>query len=100
MSFLLQKHRDAARHESCVRCGKPGYTVLAHYTGVRQLSYGKAIGDKGHDAIAADLCNGPGSCHEYFDQYKSENDLRRSEEFLHLCALTIIRRFERGVMRI
>lgn len=99
MRKRIQKLRDAAEHESCIRCGMPGKTVLAHYTGPRQYAYGKGTGTKGHDVIGADLCNGPGSCHEYFDKYVSLNDVTRSEEFLHLCALTIIRRIDRGVLR-
>ena len=77
--------RKAANGESCIRCGRIGATVLAHYCGLRQHDYGKGTGLKGHDAIGADLCNGPGSCHEYFDTYESDNDVERSEEFLPLC---------------
>lgn len=99
MTAYLPKLRKAARDEPCVRCGRIGSTVLAHYCGLRQHDYGKGTGLKGHDAIGADLCNGPGSCHEYFDTYESDNDVERSEEFLHLVALTIIRRFERGTIR-
>jgi hypothetical protein len=61
--------------------------------------YGKGTGIKGHDAIGADLCD---CCHKYFDQYESyatKHSVERSEEFLHLCAMTVIRRIERGVLK-
>lgn len=91
----IQKLRNAAEGCSCVRCGAAG-AMLAHYTGPRQLAYGKGTGIKGHDAIGAHLCNG---CHTYFDQYQSENSWERSEEFLHWVAMTVIRLFKSGVVK-
>lgn len=95
----MSKWTAAANGETCVRCGAPGRTALAHYTGLRQHNYGKGKGIKGCDLIGAHLCNGPGSCHEYFDGYLTENNWERSEEFLHCCALTIIRLAKKGVIK-
>lgn len=83
--------RQLARDESCVRCGtQDGSVVLAHYTGMRRLSYGGGFGIKVHDAIGAHLCR---ACHEYMDRVSRSKSraVEHSEEFLHLCALTWMR---------
>lgn len=96
----MSKLTDAANGQSCVRCGKEdGTTVSCHYSGPWQHKFGKGRAIKGNDAAAADLCNGPGSCHEYFDEYKSGNTVERSDEFLMCCMLTVIRRIQQGVLR-
>ncbi len=91
----MSKLRRVDPDEPCVRCGNVGSTVLAHYSGLRQHSYGKGRGIKGSDLAAALLC---GACHDFFDSYKTPNDWERSEEFLHLCMLTVIRRHAMGVI--
>lgn len=91
----IQRLRDAAHGTTCVRCGGSD-AMLCHYTGKRQLAYGKGTGTKGHDAIGAHLC---AVCHTYFDQYQSDNDYERSEEFLHWVAMTIIRLFNSGKVK-
>jgi len=95
----MSKWTEAANGESCVKCGSVGATVLAHYSGPRQHDYGKGRSIKGADLIGAHLCNGPGSCHEYFDTYESDNDWERSEEFLHCVAMTIIRLVRKGLIK-
>ena len=99
MCSSVTKLRAAARDQSCVRCGKQdGTVVLAHYFGPRRHEYGGGMGIKGHDLLAAHLCQ---RCHLEMDTL-SKNKARRwehSEEFLHLCALTIIRLWEQGVIR-
>jgi uncharacterized Fe-S cluster-containing radical SAM superfamily protein len=95
----VTKLRDAARDQPCVRCGRnDGTTVLAHYFGPRRHQYGGGMSHKGHDAIGAHLC---AACHSYMDTWGRSRDTRweHSEEFLHLCALTIIRNFEQGVIK-
>lgn len=91
---------EAARDQSCIRCNKSGTTVSAHYSGPWQHRLGKGRGIKGNDIGAADLCE---SCHKWFDEYacvtapigSGEREMQRimrSEEFLALCLLTVIRR--------
>lgn len=96
MSYHHLKLRDAAENQACVRCGaKDGTVVLAHYVGPRRHAYGGGMSVKGCDAIGAHLCH---ECHQYMDR-ESRNKAKRwelSEEFLHYCALTIIRLFEQG----
>lgn len=92
----MSKLRKAAEGQSCVRCGSTGTTILAHYSGLRQHDYGKGKAIKGADVAAAHLCH---QCHEYFDQYAEGNTWERSEEFLHLCMMTIIRLFKLGVIK-
>lgn len=83
--------RELARDQSCVRCGAhDGTVVLAHYTGARRCSYGGGFGIKVDDVAGAHLC---AACHRYMDtesRDKAEKWLH-SEEFLHLCMLTILR---------
>lgn len=96
--------RKEANGQSCIRCGRTGTTVSAHYSGPWQHRLGKGRGIKGNDIGAADLC---GQCHAWFDEYRcvtapvgsNEHEMQRmmrSEEFLALCLLTIIRRAETG----
>ena len=98
--YRNKKLLAASNGRPCVRCHKnDGTTVRAHYTGVRQHQYGKGLGQKGHDFISADLC---GSCHAHFDQYQGANTSTKidlSEEFLHLCMLSLARDFEEGIIK-
>ena len=85
--------RNSAKDEACVRCSvKNGTTVLAHYFGPRRGAYGGGIGHKGSDAVAAFLCL---DCHTHMDTESRDKERQwiLSEEFLHYCALTWIRRF-------
>lgn len=85
--------RALARDEACIRCGRiDGTVVLAHYTGPRQHSFGKGTGTKGHDAVGAYLCR---TCHDWFDSYRGRNTVERSEEFLFLCCMTMVRVWEK-----
>lgn len=95
-----KKYTKAAKGQTCMRCGSTFRVCLAHYTGQRQFIYGKGKGIKCHDLAGADLCE---PCHQYFDQYKWKDELtedQASEEFLHLCILTIVRRFQDGVLKV
>lgn len=57
--------RKSARGQECMNCGRLTDTViLAHYSGLRQHSFGKGRGIKGDDYMAAGQClechsNGP-----------------------------------------
>ena len=96
---VSQKLRQAARGQACVRCGvEDGTTVLAHYRGPRRHSYGGGLGHKGHDLIGAHLCH---ACHVQMDTTLIDRETRweRSEEFLHLVALTLINLWEREVLK-
>jgi hypothetical protein len=84
--------RDAARDQSCVRCGAHDGTVVgAHYTGARGL------GRKVHDLCIAHLCS---ACHAFMDrEHRSKvNKWEHSEEFLYLILLTQLRLWEQGVI--
>lgn len=98
--YRNKKALSAANGRSCVCCGAmDGTVVRAHYTGLRQHQYGKGKGIKGHDHIAADLCQ---KCHSHFDEYKIgaktyEQKIESSEQFLHYCVLTIARDLHEGI---
>ena len=95
----MSKLREAARDQSCVRCGKEdGTVVLAHYTGARRLELGGGFGCKVHDLAGAHLC---ADCHRVMDTTSRSKDNRweHSEEFLLLCVKTAIRLHDRGVLR-
>lgn len=97
MTFESKKLRNAAKGQSCVRCGSREGVVGCHYTGARRLAYGGGFGIKVHDFLIAHLC---AQCHREIDQL-SRNKAHRydhSEEFLHLIALTLIRLFDEGLI--
>jgi hypothetical protein len=94
----MSKLRQAARDQSCVRCGKQdGTVVCCHYTGVRRGSYGGGLGIKVHDLIGAHLC---GECHRFMDTTgrKKDDKWLHSEEFQHLVLLTILRLHDQGII--
>jgi hypothetical protein len=95
----MSKWREAARDQSCVRCGAAdGTIVLAHYFGPRRHAYGGGMSRKGHDLIGAHLCS---KCHLHMDTLSRDRERRweHSEEFLHYCALTIIRLHQQEVLQ-
>ena len=95
----MSKLRQAAKGQSCVRCGvDDGTVVLAHYFGPRRHLYGGGMSRKGHDLIGAHLCS---TCHHMVDIEMRDHKLKYeySEQFLHYCALTIIRLYEQGVIK-
>lgn len=93
----MSKLTAAAEGQYCIRCyANDGTVVSCHYSGLRQHDYGKGCGRKGNDLAAADLCR---TCHRYFDEYQTPNDWTRSEEFLHYCMLTILRRWDQRVIK-
>lgn len=79
----------------CIRCGRTDTVIPAHYTGIRQLAFGKGKGIKCHDCCTADLCQ---DCHAYFDQPEQRKSIEASEEFLFLIMMSTVRRFNRGVL--
>ena len=86
--------RQAAKDEPCMRCGRnDGTTVLAHYNGFYNHYFGNGMGKKSHDLAGAHLCH---NCHTLFDQHKIEH---REEEFLSLCLRTVIKLYEKGVIK-
>lgn len=92
--------RELAKGQSCVRCNKDdGTIVLCHYFGPRRHSYGGGLSRKGHDAVAAELC---ATCHSWMDTGCRDKAMKweASEEFLHLVALTWVRRVNQGLVRI
>ena len=95
--FRSRKLLDAAKDKPCLQCGSVGTTVAAHYQGIGAARLGKGRGVKPHDFMTADLCH---KCHEFFDTYKQPNDAERALVFLLLCAETLNRRFQEGVITI
>lgn len=98
MRLEYQCLRDAARDESCVRCGTQDGTVVgAHYSGVRRLAYHGGLGQKVHDLLIAHLCS---ECHRWLDTLSKDKTLRweHSEEFHHWIAVTLLRLLERGIL--
>lgn len=102
----IPKHRKAAEGQPCIRCGADDGTVcLRHYEGFRKKEFGKGMGIKGHDFAAADLCMRcdqelsvmPSRDQPFSVQHKAR--LEHSEEWFYLCMLTMIRRYEQGVIR-
>jgi hypothetical protein len=96
--FESQKLRDAPNGKPCVRCAsRPHTTVGAHYTGMRRGSYGGGMGQKVWDFCMADLCD---MCHEWMDRLSRDKTraVEHSEEFQHLILLTLVRRFDEGVI--
>ena len=92
----MTKLREAARGQSCIRCGRDdGTVVLAHYTGARRLELGGGFGLKCHDLAGAHLCH---ECHAYMDSKSRSKEDRwlHSEEFLLQCVKTAIRLYEQG----
>ena len=89
------KRDKLAEHRPCIRCGRPGETRRAHYNGLRQHSYGKGRGIKCNDVAVAEFCQ---HCDDRFSEANyplwedGSKSIERSEEFLHWCMLTQIRK--------
>lgn len=71
--------------------------MACHYTGVRRDLFGGGFGIKVSDLIHARLCQ---ECHLYMDTLSRNKDMKydHSEEFLTLCALTLIQLVNEGVL--
>jgi len=102
MKSLHNKVMEDARSQDnpCIRCGRTGTTCGRHYNGLRQNLYGKGRGIKANPLLVADLCD---KCDADFQEGSSpKNDLEArieySEEFQHLCLMSLIRRQEKGVI--
>lgn len=96
--YRNKKLRDAARDEPCVACGADdGTVVLAHYTGIRQHSFGKGRSIKGSDIAAAPLCL---KCHAFYDQPLERKSIERSEEFLFFIVMHLIQAAENGKIKV
>lgn len=101
MSLESKVMADArSQGNPCIRCGSTGSTCGRHYNGIRQHAYGKGRGIKCNPIMVADLCS---ECDQDFQEGSvSKADyparIHYSEEFQHLCILSAIRRFERGVL--
>lgn len=80
-------------------CSDTETVVLAHYFGPRRHNYGGGMGIKGHDLVGAHLC---AEHHKHMDTLSRDKGAKweRSEEFLHLVMLTIIRLHEQGHIQI
>jgi Protein of unknown function (DUF1364) len=93
----MNKLREAAEGQSCVRCGAIETVVLCHYTGYRRHAYGGGLGIKVHDLVGAHLCF---KCHRTMDTLSrnKEKQIEHSESFQHLCLLTLLRLWEQEVV--
>ena len=90
-----------SRYNPCIRCKSIETTCGRHYNGLRQHQYGKGRGRNGHPATVADYCR---VCDADFQEGSvSKDDLIKrieySEEFQHWILMSLIRRFERGVLQ-
>ena len=87
-SLELPKLLAAANGAPCMRCSREDSSVVAcHYQGPRSHVYGKGLAIKPDDTFVAYLCR---SCHALLDSYQNgDQELARSEEFLHLVAMTM-----------
>lgn len=97
------KLREACQRQTCVRCGCADGTVCGrHYNGQRQAQYGKGRSQKCHDFAQAQLCNGCDAVLTEGAAAKGDPAARdaHSEEFLHLCMLTLIEREREGVLTV
>lgn len=94
--FRSPKLLASANGKPCVKCGRLVEGVIAaHYTGVRREAFGGGFGIKCSDLIHARLCQ---ECHLEMDTLSRDKDSRydHSEQFLTLCALTLIQLVHEG----
>ena len=95
-----KKITQHARECACIRCGTNDKTIVArHYNGIRQHLLGKGRGKKAHDLCVAFLCD---RCDQEFTEGSvGKNEyvrLEKSEEFMFLCMLTMIKCWRDGVI--
>lgn len=96
--FRSQKLLASANGKRCVRCSLQIEGVVGcHYTGVRREVFGGGLGIKVSDLIHARLCQ---QCHLHMDTLSRNKDLKydHSEQFLTLCALTLIQLVNEGLL--
>lgn len=100
---LESKIMAAARApgNDCIRCGVIDGTVCGrHLNGLRQHWYGKGRAIKCHPLAVAEFCK---RCDVEFQEGSVSKDdpvaqIEYSEEFLHWCLMSNIRRVERGII--
>lgn len=102
-NVTMDAYTKEAHSLPCIKCGALP-AMPCHYTGPRQIHYGKGTGIKCSDLMIADLCL---QCHEHFDQYRTMKSadeqsyefkkMDHSEQFLHYVLMTIHRRLELGL---
>jgi len=96
--FRSEKLLNSANGKPCVKCGREiEGVVAAHYTGCRREAFGGGFGIKCSDLIHARLC---GECHLWIDTLSRNKESRydHSEQFLTLCALTLIQLVNEGLL--
>lgn len=96
--FRSPKLLASANGKPCIRCKRQIEGVVgAHYTGVRREALGGGYGAKVSDLIHARLCQ---ECHLEMDTLSRNKEMRydHSEQFLTLCALTLIQLVHEGVL--
>jgi hypothetical protein len=96
--FRSPKLLASANGKRCVRCGRQVEGVVAcHYTGVRREVFGGGFGTRVSDLIHARMCQ---DCHVYVDTLSRNKEMRygHSEEFLTLCAMTLIQLVDEGLL--
>lgn len=96
--FRSPKLLASANGKRCVHCGRQVEGVVAcHYTGPRREVFGGGLGIKVSDLIHARMCQ---QCHQYYDTLSRDKELKweHSEQFLTLCALTLIQLVDEGLL--
>jgi hypothetical protein len=96
----VSKLTEAARGQSCVRCGRnDGTIVAAHINGPLAFKLGRGMGQKPDDVFCADLCH---TCHDVLDGRSFAERLDPEDhtaEWMELVLLTIQRRRREGVLK-
>ena len=105
----MSKLTDASKGVACIKCGGQN-AYSCHYNGPRQHDYGKGRGIKCSDMATAEFCK---KCDALFSEGTTAASIKklfdivmfwkdkwdRSEEFLHWCMMTNIRRFKNEVLK-
>lgn len=104
----MGKLTESSRGKTCVRCGAQG-AYSCHYSGPRQITYGKGKGVKCNDLMTAEFCH---KCDQVFTEGSTtesvckntgeivhwKDNWDRSEEFQFWINITNIRRMADGVL--
>lgn len=94
----MSKLTQSSKGQDCIRCGAPD-AYACHYNGTWQQMYGKGTGIKLSDIMTAEFCY---SCDQEFSEgvniylEQEERDLM----FHHFVAMTNIRRYKNGVLKV
>ena len=93
----MSKLTEAARHESCIRCGRDdGTVVAAHINGPIAHWLGRGMSKKPHDLFCAHLCF---RCHDDMDGRSNRDPDNKQREWAELVLRTQRRLIDKGVIK-